>query len=188
MEVTTKHTLLCSALPIVDHVVASACDKAACWHCVPSKIMKSSSLTTIIEMKWECIRRRHLIRLCTKIGKIKTCSYHVVPSSANNCFCIEVSLVPHLLVEANLEPRHESYLLVLSLPPNLHASRGSLDRHSAATLTWLQRLSICLAAARGLNYLHDPKETQQRVLHCDIKSSNILLDENWNAKVSDLGL
>ncbi|KAJ9537979.1 hypothetical protein OSB04_030712 [Centaurea solstitialis] len=70
-----------------------------------------------------------------------------------------------------------------------HACRGSLDRHlSATTLTWLQRLRICLGAARGINYLHDPKETQQRVLHRDIKSSNILLDENWNAKVSDMGL
>ncbi|KAI3692241.1 hypothetical protein L6452_32054 [Arctium lappa] len=66
-----------------------------------------------------------------------------------------------------------------------HASHGSLDRHlSATTLTWMQRLRICVAAARGLNYLHDPKETHRRVLHRDIKSSNILLDENWNAKRS----
>ncbi|KVH91631.1 hypothetical protein Ccrd_006343 [Cynara cardunculus var. scolymus] len=70
-----------------------------------------------------------------------------------------------------------------------YASRGSLDRHlSDPALTWMQRLRICLGAARGLSYLHDPKGTQQRVLHRDIKSSNILLDENWNAKVSDLGL
>ncbi|KAJ9542524.1 hypothetical protein OSB04_029030 [Centaurea solstitialis] len=70
-----------------------------------------------------------------------------------------------------------------------HASCGSLDRHlSSTTLSWTQRLKICLEAARGLSYLHDPKETQERVLHRDIKSSNILLDENWNAKLSDLGL
>ncbi|KAJ9537982.1 hypothetical protein OSB04_030715 [Centaurea solstitialis] len=70
-----------------------------------------------------------------------------------------------------------------------YASRGSLDRHLRDTaFTWTQRLRICLGAARGLSYLHDPKGTQQRVLHRDIKSSNILLDENWNAKVSDLGL
>ncbi|KAJ9538348.1 hypothetical protein OSB04_031081 [Centaurea solstitialis] len=68
-------------------------------------------------------------------------------------------------------------------------SRGSLDRHLSDTaLTWMQRLRICVDIARGLSYLHDPKGTQQRVLHRDIKSSNILLDENWNAKVSDLGL
>ncbi|KAJ9537569.1 hypothetical protein OSB04_030302 [Centaurea solstitialis] len=70
-----------------------------------------------------------------------------------------------------------------------YASRGSLDRHlSAATLTWIQRLKICLGVARALRYLHDPDGTQQRVIHRDIKSANILLDENWNAKVSDLGL
>ncbi|CAI9285007.1 unnamed protein product [Lactuca saligna] len=70
-----------------------------------------------------------------------------------------------------------------------YASHESLDRHlSSMTLTWTQRLKICLGAARGLFYLHDPKETRERVIHRDIKSSNILLDENWNAKVSDMGL
>ncbi|KAI3690155.1 hypothetical protein L2E82_48130 [Cichorium intybus] len=70
-----------------------------------------------------------------------------------------------------------------------HASNGSLDRQlNSTTLTWRQRLKICVSAARGLSYLHDPKDTHQRVIHRDIKSSNILLDENWNAKVSDLGL
>ncbi|GKC84511.1 kinase-like domain, phloem protein 2-like protein, partial [Tanacetum coccineum] len=57
-----------------------------------------------------------------------------------------------------------------------------------ATLTWMQRLKICLDAAKGLSFLHDPKGTQQRVLHCDIKSANILLDESLNAKVADFGL
>nr|XP_043608316.1 receptor-like protein kinase ANXUR1 [Erigeron canadensis] len=70
-----------------------------------------------------------------------------------------------------------------------YASNGSLDRHlSSSSLTWTQRIKICLDAANALSYLHDPKGTQQRVLHRDIKSSNILLDANWNAKVSDMGL
>ncbi|KAJ9565639.1 hypothetical protein OSB04_001605 [Centaurea solstitialis] len=70
-----------------------------------------------------------------------------------------------------------------------YASRGSLDRYlSDASLTWIQRLKICVGVASGLNYLHDPLETKQRVLHRDIKSSNILLDDEWNAKVSDFGL
>nr|KAJ0207463.1 hypothetical protein LSAT_V11C500247970 [Lactuca sativa] len=55
-------------------------------------------------------------------------------------------------------------------------------------LKWIQRLKICLGAACGLEYLHDHKDTQQRVLHRDIKSANILLDENWNAKIADFGL
>ncbi|PWA90839.1 protein kinase-like domain, Phloem protein 2-like protein [Artemisia annua] len=70
-----------------------------------------------------------------------------------------------------------------------HASRGSLDRYlKHATLTWTERIKICLDAAKGLSFLHDPNESHQRVLHCDVKSANILLDDNLNAKVSDFGL
>ncbi|KAJ9537330.1 hypothetical protein OSB04_030063 [Centaurea solstitialis] len=70
-----------------------------------------------------------------------------------------------------------------------YASKKSLDLYlKSDNLTWVQRLKICIGAARGLAYLHNPGGTQQRVLHRDIKSSNILLDENWNARISDLGL
>ncbi|MFS7923108.1 putative protein kinase RLK-Pelle-CrRLK1L-1 family [Helianthus anomalus] len=69
------------------------------------------------------------------------------------------------------------------------AVNKSLDRHlHSKTFTWIQRLKVCLGAARGLSYLHDHNGTQQRVLHRDIKSANILLDDKWNAKVSDMGL
>nr|GEU54512.1 protein kinase-like domain, phloem protein 2-like protein [Tanacetum cinerariifolium] len=69
-----------------------------------------------------------------------------------------------------------------------HASRGSLERYlKDDNLTWTERIKICLDAAKGLSFLHDPNERQQRVLHCDINSANILLD-NLNAKVSDFGL
>nr|GEV45488.1 protein kinase-like domain, phloem protein 2-like protein [Tanacetum cinerariifolium] len=70
-----------------------------------------------------------------------------------------------------------------------YASRGSLERYlNDVTLTWTQRIKICIDAANGLSFLHEPNERQQRVLHCDVKSANILLDDNLNAKVSDFGL
>ncbi|PWA51749.1 serine/threonine/dual specificity protein kinase, catalytic domain-containing protein [Artemisia annua] len=70
-----------------------------------------------------------------------------------------------------------------------YASRGSLNHYlNDVNLTWTQRLKICLDVAKGLSYLHDPREAYQRLIHCDIKSANILLDENFNAKVADFGL
>lgn len=70
-----------------------------------------------------------------------------------------------------------------------HAKHGSLDKYLSGTeLSWMQRLQISVGAARGFNYLHNDVGPQHRVIHRDIKSSNILLNDNWEAKISDFGL
>ncbi|CAA2975255.1 G-type lectin S-receptor-like serine threonine-kinase RLK1 [Olea europaea subsp. europaea] len=51
---------------------------------------------------------------------------------------------------------------------------------------WNQRIQIALGIARGLAYLHEECTTQ--IIHCDIKPQNILLDEYFNARISDFGL
>ncbi|XP_031487909.1 probable leucine-rich repeat receptor-like protein kinase At2g28990 [Nymphaea colorata] len=63
---------------------------------------------------------------------------------------------------------------------------GQLPEDRANELTWRRRLRIALDAAIGLEYLHTG--CKPAVIHRDIKPANILLDENLQAKLADLGL
>jgi serine/threonine protein kinase len=69
--------------------------------------------------------------------------------------------------------------------------KGSLDRwiyyrHNNAPLDWSTRCRIILDIAKGLCYLHE--ECRRKIAHLDIKPQNILLDDNFNAKLADFGL
>ncbi|XP_052154250.1 probable LRR receptor-like serine/threonine-protein kinase At1g56140 [Oryza glaberrima] len=71
-----------------------------------------------------------------------------------------------------------------------YLENGSLDKALFGTeklnIDWPARFEICLGIARGLAYLHE--ESSIRVIHRDIKASNVLLDANLNPKISDFGL
>ncbi|KAL5727245.1 hypothetical protein ACHQM5_000462 [Ranunculus cassubicifolius] len=73
-----------------------------------------------------------------------------------------------------------------------YVDNGNLDQWlhgdvgQVSPLTWDIRMNIILGTAKGLAYLHEGLEP--KVVHRDVKSSNILLDQQWNAKVSDFGL
>lgn len=66
---------------------------------------------------------------------------------------------------------------------NLH---GSLDPNKSAQLGWSTRHNVILGIARGLLYLHE--DSLLKVVHRDLKASNVLLDDKMNPKISDFGM
>ncbi|OVA02696.1 Protein kinase domain [Macleaya cordata] len=65
-------------------------------------------------------------------------------------------------------------------------SKNNTEKSSSVLNSWKMRIKVLLDAARGIEYLHN--YAVPPIIHRDIKSSNILLDANWVARVSDFGL
>lgn len=97
----------------------------------------------------------------------------------------------HLISLIGYCEEFQEMILVYEYMPN-----GNLNDHLHKVgrsdgdfpLSWVQRLKICIGAARALDYLHTGTGLQHRVIHRDVKSSNILLDKNWGVKISDFGV
>ncbi|XP_075492763.1 putative receptor-like protein kinase At5g24010 [Primulina tabacum] len=73
-----------------------------------------------------------------------------------------------------------------TLRDHLYKAESREESTRSPTLSWDQRVRMCVGAAKGIHYLHTG--SSDPIIHRDIKSTNILLDEHYVAKVADFGL
>ncbi|CAH9076374.1 unnamed protein product [Cuscuta epithymum] len=89
-------------------------------------------------------------------------------------------------VEGNLRILAYEFATMGSLHDILHGRKGVQGAQPGPTLDWAQRVRIAVDAARGLEYLHE--KAQPSIIHRDIRSSNVLLFEDFKAKIADFNL
>lgn len=139
------------------------------------KCQGNGSYGKVYQAQWQgtqvAIKKLHLEELTEELKK----------SFEQEITIMHTYRYPHIVQLYGICQEVEHYALVME-----YMEKGSLRRllsDEMQNLTWLKRIKIALDIGRGLHYLHS-----QNIWHRDLKSANILIDSQYQAKISDFGL
>jgi serine/threonine protein kinase len=135
------------------------------------------------------LQHRNLVRLmgCSIQGDEKLLVYEFMPNKSLDRFLFGVfralTLPVYFLLFYDKYEKDYKHILLTNL---CFSCKLRADPIKQTQLDWARRYEIIEGVARGLLYLH--RDSRLRIIHRDLKASNILLDENMNPKISDFGL
>ncbi|KAJ0736252.1 putative protein kinase RLK-Pelle-LRR-I-1 family [Helianthus annuus] len=132
-------------------------------HVYKGQLQRSGELITVSALRLDRKHGGAVVEFWTEVSMLSDLKHPNIVSMVGFC-----------------DEEHEKIIVT-----TYEAKNGSLKEHlNSPNLTWTQRLKICVGVARALSYLHYDEGRGYGVIHLNVNSSTILLDKNWEPKLS----
>nr|AFK42387.1 unknown [Lotus japonicus] len=133
-----------------------------------------------------CLQLDHVATAVVAV-KVKSIHIYYKPKEFKN----EIELLcqlrhPNLISLIGFCVHKDKEIIVYEYMSNGSLADRLFESDAREPLSWKKRLEICIGVARGLHYLHSG--LKRTIIHRNIKPANILLDDNMEPKISDLGI